>query len=204
LSAEELIAINLLQAAAVDELGALRPSAKDLVIAPAEFSDDISCWVPLMSPAKVLFTRDAENILPADEIRGEQALRQALYLEMGGINHAKFLSLTDPGTPVFRLNHIAVFGELGLMSSPLKDHLRARSIIRDRLEPMLAHLDADPASASPLLTGYDRIIVIDSGTNPFFDPAAFSHWLKIEKAYESKGTKVWICHSAFNSSPNAS
>ena len=78
--------VNTLQAEAVKGLGKLALTPKDLVVAPAQFSDDISCWVPLLSRAKVLFTRDAENILSSDSIRGEQAFRQALYLELGGIN----------------------------------------------------------------------------------------------------------------------
>ena len=90
------------------------------------------------------------------------------------------------------------------MSSPLEaDHLRARSIIRERLAPMLAQLDADPTLASPLLAGYDRIIVIHSRIHPLFNPSAFSRWLTIEKAYESKETKVWICHSNFSSPVNS-
>jgi hypothetical protein len=76
------ISVNQIQAGAVNELEKLSLTAKDLVIAPAQFSDDTSCWVPLISPAKSLFTRDAENILPADHIKGEQNLRQALYMEM--------------------------------------------------------------------------------------------------------------------------
>jgi hypothetical protein len=192
--------VNLFQAAAVDELQQLRLSAKDLVIAPAQMSDDLSCSVPLMSPARVLFTRDAENVLPLDRIRGELNFRQALYLEMRGINHASFLSLTDPATPLFRLGPIAQFAELALMSSPLKaDNLRAQRLIRERLAPVLAQLEADPAQARSLLAGVDRIIVIDDGHQPLFDPAPFSRWLQIEESYESRGTRVWICRSRFRS-----
>ena len=193
------ISVNLLQAAAVDELEKLVLTAKDLVVAPAQASDDISCWVPLISPARVVFTRDAENILSADRIRGEQALRQALYLEMGGINHASFLSLTDLSlpdlsTPLFNLGSIMLFGEIGYFISPLAlDHLRGASIMRERLGPVLARLDADPASANSLFVGYERVIIIDSSRDPFFDQSAFSTWLEIEKAYERNGTKVWIC-----------
>lgn len=188
------LSFNALQAAAVEELKGLALTPKDLVVAPAQFSDDISCLVPLVTRAKVLFTRDAENILSADSIRGEQAFRQALYLEMSGITHDRLLLFTEPGSPDSRINPIALFGELGYASSKLPaDRAKVRTLVRERLGPMLTQVESDPASASSLFQGYDRVIVIDGSSQPLFKPSAFSPWLKIEQAYERNGTRVWIC-----------
>lgn len=188
------LSVNSLHAAAVIEIEGLALKPKDLLLAPAQFSDDISCWVPLVSPAKVLFTRDAENVLSADIIRGEQALRQALYLEARGISHATLLSWTDAGAPDWRMNSIALFGEMGYLSSPLQsDHLKAKKLVRDRLGPMLAQLESDPTSANFLFRGYDRVIVIDGVSEPLFQPPAFAPWLEIEQAYQRNGMRIWVC-----------
>ena len=191
---------NLPQAAAAVEFQQLHLTATDLVIGPGLFSVDISCQVPLLSPARVLFTRDAEDILSADRIRDEQTLRQAIHLEMGGINHNSLVSLTDPSAPLLPLNPIAQFGDLAYLWSPLPtDNLQVRRMIRERLGPVLAQLDSDPTLAYSLLAGYDRIIIIDVRSDPYFSPSAFSNWLAIDKAYETKELKVWTCHSKFGS-----
>jgi hypothetical protein len=193
------VSYNLRQAAVVSELQKLQLTPRDLVIDPAESPNDFSCLVPLISPARVLFTRVAEDMLSTDRLRRDQTFRQALLLEMSGINRASFLSLIDPATPLSRLKPIAQFAEFIDMASPLEaDHLQARSMVRERLEPALAQLDSDAHSARNLLASYDRVIIIDSSTNPFFIPSAFSRWLEIDKSYESNETKVWICHSKFS------
>ncbi len=186
--------VNTLQAEAVKELGKLALTPKDLVVAPAQFSDDISCWVPLLSRAKVLFTRDAENILSSDSIRGEQAFRQALYLELGGINRDSLISFTEPGSPDSEISRIELFGEIGYQSSPLAaDHVKLRTLVRQRLEPSMARLDSDPASAQYLFHGYDRIVVVDSISQPVFKASALAPWLEIKQEYAANGVRIWIC-----------
>jgi len=44
----------------------------------------------------------------------------------------------------------------------------ARSLVKERLGPQLAMLDADPAVAGRLFAGFDRIVVIDGSSEPFF------------------------------------
>jgi hypothetical protein len=113
---------------------------------------------------------------------------------MGGISHDRLLSFTEPGSPDSRINPIALFGELGYASSPLPaDHAKVRTLVRARLGPMLTQLESDPASARGLFHGYDRVIVIDSSSQPLFKPSTFFPWLEIEQAYERNGTRVWIC-----------
>lgn len=194
------ISANMLQTAAVAELEKLALTDKDLVVAPAQFSNDISSWVPLVSPSKVLYTSDGENILSATDTRREQTFRQAVYLSMAGMNLASLASVTASDSPSSRLNALVQQGDRGYQRSPLAaDRQRARSLVRERLGPLLAQLDADPALARGLLAGHERIIVIDSSSQPFFDPSAFSKWIEIGKAYEKNGTRVWICRSRFGS-----
>jgi hypothetical protein len=184
---------NLLQAAAIEELEKLVLTAKDLVIAPAQFSDDISSWIPLVSPAKVLFTSDGENILSASDTRTEQTFRQGVYLTTAGMTPTLFTSMTESATD-FRFNALVQQGDRAYQRSPLAaDRLHAQLLVRERLGPLLARLYSEPALTRDLLAAYERIIVIDSSSNPFFDPPSFSRWLAIERQYEHNGTRVWIC-----------
>jgi hypothetical protein len=187
------ISVNLLQAAAIEDLDRLEVTAKDLVVAPAQFSDDISSWIPLVSPAKVLYTADGENILSAADTRTEQTFRQSLYLAMAGINPDALTAITGNESDS-RFNAMVQQGDRVYQRSPIRaDRLHARLLVRERLEPLLAQFDSDPASVRNFLEGYQRIVVIDSSRSPFFDPSAFVRWLAIEGQYEHNGTKMWIC-----------
>jgi len=185
--------VNTLQASAVKEVENLGLKATDLVLAPAQFSDDISCWIPLLSPAKVLFTRDAEDILPYS-MSDEQSFRQAVYLETRGISHAALLSLTEAGAPEWRLNPIALYGEFGYLSSPLStDRAKVKTVVKERLAGTLARLESEPSSANFLFSGYKRVIVMDGTSEPLFQPSVFTQWLEIVQAYERGGVRVWLC-----------
>ncbi len=185
--------LNTLQASAIKEVERLNLKANDLVLAPAQFSDDISCWIPLLSPARVLYTQDAQDVSP-DSMRGEQNFRQAVYLETIGVGHAALLSLTAPGVPEWRMNPIALFGEMPILWSPLSsDRTGVKEMVRERLGGTLAQLEAEPSSANYLFRGYGRVIVMDGSREPLFQPSAFTQWLEIEQAYERDGVRVWIC-----------
>jgi hypothetical protein len=187
------LSVNSLQAAAIDEVEKLALTPKDLVVAPGQFSDDISSWVPLVSSARVLYTPNAENILSLDSIRSEQTFRQALYLTLGGMNLAHLTSITESGK--FDLfNSLEQHGDRGYQNSPLEaDRLRVGTTLRERLGPLLSRLESNPTSANPLFVGYRRVVVIDSSVHPLFQPSAFAPWLEIEQVYQRNGTRVWIC-----------
>ena len=188
------LGVNRYQATSTAELLRLNLTAKDLVIAPAQFSDDLSCSVPLLSPAKTLFTRDAENILPADWVAGEQNVRQALYLEMLGIDSSRLIAYTHPEAPLTRISSIAQFSELEYTISPLaQDRARAQLNVRERLAPVLLQLETNPNIGLRLLTGFDRVVVIDSSDNPLFSRTALDKWVEVEQTYENNGNHVWIC-----------
>lgn len=185
--------VNTLQAAAIEEIEKLALTPKDLVVAPGQFSDDISSWVPLVSPARVLYTPNAENILSLDSIRTEQTSRQALYLTLGGVNPTQLTSITE-SAKIDPLNSLEQHADRGYHISPLEaDRRHVRTILRERLEPLLSRLQSDPTSANPLFSDYARVVVIDSSSGPFFQPSAFAPWLEIEQAYRRNGTRVWVC-----------
>jgi hypothetical protein len=188
------LSVNMVQTSAIAEFEKLSLTAKDLVVASGQFADDLSSWVPLIEPARVLYTPNGENILSADTIRTDQAFRESVYLEMGGKNRATLISMTDSGSPDFLLSALVQHGDRGYQRPPLvTDRLHARSLVRERLGPMLMQLESDPASARRLFEGHDRVIVMDSSSQPFFKPSAFSPWMEIEQTYERDGTRVWVC-----------
>ncbi len=187
------LTVNTLQAAAVEEVEKLALTPKDLVVGSGQFPDDISSWVPLVSPARVLYTTNGENILSLGSIRTEQTTRQVLYLTLGGMNLTRLNSITENGK-LDPLNSLERHGDRGYGTSPLEaDRLHARTIVRERLGPLLSQLQSDPTSANHLFSGYERVVVIDSSREPFFQPSAFAPWLQIEQAYQRNGTRVWVC-----------
>jgi hypothetical protein len=109
------------------------------------------------------------------------------------MNPARLYSITESGnlTP---LNSLEQHGDRGYHNSPLEaDRLHVGTVLRERLGPMLSRLQSDPTSATSLLAGYERVVVIDSSKDPFFQPSAFAPWLEIEQAYQRNGTRVWVC-----------
>jgi hypothetical protein len=199
-SCQFMLSQNLFQAAAIKQVRPLNLTATDLMIAPSRFSDDISSWIPLLSPAKVLYTPDGENVLSAADTRTQQTFRQTLYLMMTGMNLDSLRSNTEPGSADARIGALLQQGDRTYAGSPLaKDRWQVRQELRERLQPVFAELEADPSAARNVLGGYRRIIVIDSNTNSAFDQSALSKWLVIEKAYEANGVNVYICTSKFPS-----
>lgn len=187
------LSVNTLHAAAVEQLEKLALTSNDLVVAPGQFSDDISSMVPLVSSARTLYTPNSENILSLDSIRSEQTSRQALYLALGGMNLSQLISITESGK-IDLLNSLEQHGDRGYHNSPLEaDRQHVRAVLRQRLGPLLSQLQSYPDSANSLFSGYQRVIVIDSSSAPFFQPVAFARWLDIEQAYQRDGTRVWVC-----------
>ena len=182
---------NQLQHAAVTEVEQIGLTSADTVLAPANMSDDISCWIPLISPAKVVFTRDAENILPWDQIYGEQALRQAFYLQLTGITYDAVATLTQPGNPRPIPGSFTLFGEESYLGSSLAaDRIRGRTLVRQRLLPELHRLEAEPALAQSLFFGAQRVVVIDDDRRPNFDRSALKKWIDIISEKHDKG--IWV------------
>jgi hypothetical protein len=185
--------VNTLQAAAIEEVEKLALTSKDLIVAPGQFSDDISSWVPLVSRARILYTPNSENILSLEGIRTEQTSRQALYLALEGMNLTQLTSITE-SDKLGPLNALEQHGDRGYHNSPLEaDRLHVRTILRERLGPLLSELQSNPTSANPFFSGYERVVVVDGSSEPLFQPSAFAPWLEIEQAYQRNGTRVWVC-----------
>ena len=183
---------NQLQRAAVAEVKQLHLTSADTVLAPANMSDDISCWIPLVSPAKVAFTRDAENVLPRDRIYGEQAVRQAFYLQVTGNSYDSLSALTEPGSTRPIPGSFLLFGEESYLWSPLEaDRTYGRALVRQRLLPAMASL-SDPNIANSIFFGSQRVVVIDDDRKPNFVRSALTNWIDIVSEKHENGISVIV------------
>jgi hypothetical protein len=193
-----LLPVNVRQTAALAEVKKLSLRDRDLVVAPAQFTDDFSSWIPLISDAKILYTSDGENILSAAQTQTEQAFRQAVYLSMQGMNPDSLASATANDSREPQLTPLVQQGDRGYQRSPLyTDRIRARSLVRERLAPLLASFDAEPSLVRNFLKGYERIIVLDDTNKPVFDAKVFSQLIDVHSAYEENGIRIWICSPKF-------
>src|SRR5262249_10523405 len=130
------LSINSIQRNAIHELQRLNLTANDFVIAPSRFSDDVSSWIPLMSPAKVLFAANAENILSASDTGTVQTARQSLYLMMAGMNVASLEQSLAPNSSDSQIRPLLQQTDQTYAGSPLlADQQKLRSLLQERLVP---------------------------------------------------------------------
>ncbi|MGH9529679.1 MAG: hypothetical protein ACRD2S_07160, partial [Terriglobales bacterium] len=184
---------NQLQRAAVEEVEQMHLTSADTVLAPANMSDDISCWIPLISPAKVAFTRDAENVLPWDGIYGEQAVRQAFYLEVTGHSYEWLSVLTEPGSTRPIPGSFTLFGEQGYLGSALEaERTRGRFLVRQRLLPAMKTVEDDPNIAQFIFFGSQRVVVIDDDHMPNFVRSELTKWIDIVSERHNNGISVIV------------
>jgi hypothetical protein len=202
-SFKTMLPVNAFQAAVIRQIEPLSLTARDMVIAPSRFSDDVSSWIPLLNSARVLFTSDGENILSASETRTEQTSRQAIYLMTTGMNLASLNSTTEVGSSGVRIRPLLQQTDQTYAGSKLtKDQTELRHLLRERLGPIVSQFEADPLTTRTIFAAYRRIVVVDSSEDRLFDESAFGKWLTVENSYEASGVKVYICHFRFVS-PNA-
>ncbi len=189
------IPIDQFQATALHEVEKLCLTSNDLVIAPGRFTDDVSSWIPLVSPARVLYTIDGENILSAAETKTDHTFRQALYLMMAGMNSSSLIATTEHGSADRQFWPLLQHNDRTYFKSALEqDHALVRRVVRERFIPVFARLESDPESVRAVLGDYPRIIVIDSSASPLFQQSAFSKWLEVDRDYVQNGIKISLCH----------
>jgi len=192
---------NSLQRNAIHELKQLDLTENDMVIAPSRFSDDVASWIPLMSPAKVLFAANGENILSAADTRTVQTARQSLYLMMAGMNVSTLQQSLAPNSSEAQIRPLLQQTDQTYAGSPLQvDQTKLRNVLRERLVPVFSRFENDPAASADILRGDNRIYVLDSDASPFFKEAAFSKWLVVDQIRHAQGITIWSSHPRFGAS----
>ena len=151
-------------------------TSRDLVIAPAETVDDLAAWVPLLSPASVLFCRNAEFVLSPEQEATAQLPREAAYLYMTGRDRAWLAEALSTQTPVEQQNFLAPTQSRLLLEGPHR--AAALADLRRQLGPLLSPADAGDPAVSQLFAGYDRVLVLDAPDRPLFHQDRLARYLQ--------------------------
>ena len=165
----------------------------DLVMAPADSVDDVSCWLPLSSSGRVLYCFNAELVLEPANKASYQRVRQGLYLYFSGREASKvsdLLSRTDKEAEE-RQWWYAQIRERMLFHDPIRGQML--SSLRDALVPELRRLEASAPGIEKFFASYDRIVVVDSASKPTFVPDRLQKYLQVESESVVNGQRVRWC-----------
>ncbi|MFI5070303.1 MAG: hypothetical protein ACHP8A_05385 [Terriglobales bacterium] len=148
----------------------------DLVITRAESVDDLCAWVPLLTPAKVLFCRSAQYELSLDERRKVYRPRQAFYLYFAGKDVRQIeLAATDSSAEQERL---AFTNQTG--SSDKNGWEEAKASIQTDLLPLLSEVEKQDGRMESFFSPYSRVLVVDDATNPTFARQRLASYFSIK------------------------
>lgn len=157
-------------------------SPNDLVITQFSGSAYDDCeWVPLLSRAEVLYCRNAQLTLTAQQNREVQRLREVLYLYFTGKDQQWLEDAT-------RFEPYGFYGELSSFHTPLE---REQRIVRLRSEmrPFFKDIENRSPSITGFFQGFRRIWVIQRRDNPQFVNARLSPFLDVTTT-ETAGTLI--------------
>lgn len=155
----------------------LNLQADDLVIADARYVDDTSCWLPLVSRARVLFCRNAEFALAPEELESVQDRRLAFYLYFSGWDEARVSQLLSPEMPSSQQDFLSLTQERLALEGP--ERAAALAALKSRLLPALASIENRDPAAQQFLRQSNRVVVIYQAEDPTFSRARLESYFQI-------------------------
>jgi hypothetical protein len=163
------------------------PQAGDLVIARGDI-DGPCAWVPLLTPATVLFCRDGEVALTMAQKHTLFRVRQALYLYFTGRNSRWLENVLLEETS----GEVTNLGFLGEMVTKDED-VRKQGIasMRAELVPLLSDVEAHAADLRSFFHGFDRVLVIDDIEHPRFSRDRLAEYLALGSENHVGGFSVY-------------
>jgi hypothetical protein len=170
---------------------ALNLGPRDLVIARSQLTDDPATWIPLMSSSQVLFCKNAELLLPHDDM-GIHNSRKALYL---------FLTGRDSAWAERLLAQMPMTNELWMDLSPIQQRPfltgaqreQVLNNLRQDIVPLLKKVQNGDPEAIGLLRGYERIVVFDRSDEPAFPRERLMKYLNIRsEEHEGRYDVLWV------------
>jgi hypothetical protein len=169
---------NEARAELVRAIGSLGLNRSDLVIAPARFNDDLASWIPLVTNAEVLSSREAEWVLPCDRGRQIHQYRRAVYLFLAGWDSERVKTVVSnrDGAGLYLLARIGQAYLLDL-SGPESDKTLAS--IREGFVPLLSRIQAGDPETAQFFRNYRRVLFIDSANHPEFVRERLSRYLNL-------------------------
>ncbi|MGA7559644.1 MAG: hypothetical protein WCF61_16175 [Terriglobales bacterium] len=184
--------LNQQQAEAANLLQSIPAGARDLLILPAKTVEDPCEWTPLVSPAKVLYCRNAATLLTPNQILTNQRFRQALYLYFTGEESQQIESMNKDPKTLDEEMRLAYFG--GIIPFRQEERAQGLSAIRTELIPLLDEAAHQDQAMQALFRQYSRILVVDSRQDPVFDRQRLASYLVIQKEVPAGNLTVLICN----------
>jgi hypothetical protein len=181
-------------------------NSNDLLIAPADDSDDLCSWIPLVSPAKVLYCRSASVVLPESQFNAVgnetpnldqpdqlQRFRQALYLYFKGTDKHRLDLLRESKTPSDQEKRLRLAYVGGIIPFNRAERRRGLEEVETELLPEVETVEEHNLEATTFFHRYPRIIVIDDPSHPLFDRTDLASYLTIEQQTASAEESILIC-----------
>jgi hypothetical protein len=155
-------------------------TSQDLVIARAEDAADDSCdWVPVFTPARVLFCRSAQYQMSAAEKQHIYRLRQAFYLYFTGRDTNEISQVLASQANLVEQDRLAFAGEIE--PADKERWATARAAIATDLIPLLLQVEQRGEQMQGFFSPYKRVLVIDRFGSARFKRSQLSQYLSIEK-----------------------
>jgi hypothetical protein len=170
----EWLPYNLAQADLAQWFGRHKVSADDLVITQFEGASYDACeWVPLLSQAEVLYCRNAQLSLTAEQNRRIQRFREVLYLYFDGKDRAWFQT-TDG------FDRYGLYGDVITFHQPVERAERL-AYLRGEMIPLFDQISQREAPISDYFHRFRRVWVIQSRQNPTFPETRLSSYFDLKE-----------------------
>jgi len=174
---------NMVQADLATWFGHGKVSANDLVVTQFEGAEYDACeWIPLLSKAEVLYCRNAQLSLTAEQNRNVQRLREVLYLYFDGKDRQWLENSTQ-------FERYGLYGEL---SSYRKLEERAQRIatLRREMLPIFDRAEHHDPTISDFFRHFGRVWIVRDAQTPAFVDERFASYLDIKEKEKVGGLLI--------------
>jgi hypothetical protein len=156
----------------------------DLVIANARFVDDTTSWIPLLSSATVLFCRNAEFVLTAEQEEKIQPYREAIYLYLTGHDRVWLDKTLSPAGSIKEQEVLSLTQRRQLLEGPHRDS--ALFEMRNTLGPFLSRIENQDPDTVLFFRKYARILVLDATERPIFATSRLENYIQITRSKKGR------------------
>lgn len=148
--------------------------AGDLVLADGEQVDSPAALVPILSPATVLYYKNAELMLPR-QYEQQARLRLAAYLYAIGTDHVSVGEiLSAKGSPAEQYRIVPVGDRMEAFGPEPAATLAS---FRSELVPAMIEVEEGTPEVCAFFAQFPRVVVIDSAVHPIFRPDRLALYL---------------------------
>lgn len=155
-------------------------ATNDLVITRFSSSSYDDCeWIPLLSNAEVLYCRNAQLTLTAEQNRELQRFREVLYLYFDGKDHLWLETATQ-------FEPYGLYGEISSFHTPAERSARIAAL-RQEMQPFFEQIEHRDPAITRLFQQFRRIWVIERRGGDRFQDQRLSSYMEI-KGREDAGS----------------